>query len=533
MVKENGDNIGSIRTNDFYIRGNVTVPDSAIILVPSSEESIAQKENNNVNILGYQGEDVRDYINEKDLIRKLGYYKAEISTWEWDEREEVKQKYYKEMEDYGYTDCTTHCDSVDFEMDRCNTQISEMQAFSELLKKSDVMLDGLEQMKRYFHYHQDDLPGYGYILCSSESELVLSEFGLSKFMKNNEYSYNHTTIEKIILENIYVDGFLERYSNISGVQGETIVEKDIQKAIHLNKLINAGEFEGKEWGTECLQILLEHIDLNLGEYKKYLERNGIDWKQKEEDLDKMLEPLGLDCEFIGLDNSRKIRSRQVTKMMGLIEENEDLKYVCQLKKLDRMILARTGMKLAGIEDSRFEKNYTELLLKLSGKIDLEYLKEISKKGMMEKLDQYIHLPGENSYTVFTTHLFNNETMQLLSKEERFQEIKADIDDRIGLVERDVSTYDEDYRKECIEDFKKFYYREVSKVQYKKEEREEVSEFYQQVEEKENLYTTNETGKSTVYANTKIKSIIRNEIQKGVRTEERQQEKSEIGQEQDL
>lgn len=64
MIKENRENISSVRPEDFFIEGNYEMPESAIFVVPEDDEIVAEQENRNVNTISYKGDDVRDYIEQ-------------------------------------------------------------------------------------------------------------------------------------------------------------------------------------------------------------------------------------------------------------------------------------------------------------------------------------------------------------------------------------------------------------------------------------------------------------------------------------
>lgn len=472
MIKENGDNIGSVRTNDFYVRGNVTIPNNAIILAPSAEHEATLQANNSINVLSYQGNDVRNYIQSINLIRRLGYYTAKVSAWDWDASKDVKQKYYKTMESYGYKCNVPHGASIDIKNEDLQTGLNEIEAICKLIKESNFFKDGRRQVLKYcldakmnpsksfFPFHRM------HHIVTLGSDHTISKFGLAKFMVQRD-GYDQV---KTVLENTYIDQFLEGNASdsISSIQGDTIVEREIQKAVIINRLLNQEEFESKEQGQECLEILIEHIDKNLGCYKEYLEEEGKSWETKQEELDGILEPLGLDCEFI--------EEKQVPEMMKMIEDNNDIKYAAQLRKFWKMACTKIDREAAGIQDSKQEDEYTKLLQTLVKKINIEYIRDLMHKGCLEKLTDI--KTDVNRY--FLGNFYNPNTGQPLSLEERFAVTKAEINKK--------------FIEPAVEDKK-------------------LEEFYQQVGKQEDLYSVNEMGKSTVYANPEIKLEISSEISK--------------------
>ncbi len=69
-------NYGSIRVADFFVRGSAKLNNNDWILCPQEEVEIIKKENPDVNVIGYEGENVINYTNR--FMELFGYRTFEM-----------------------------------------------------------------------------------------------------------------------------------------------------------------------------------------------------------------------------------------------------------------------------------------------------------------------------------------------------------------------------------------------------------------------------------------------------------------------
>ena len=385
------------------------------------------------------------------LIDELGYFEHIIGEYGFIESSQKENKEYQTyMKELGYTNMTPHYYSIDKRREVSETFAELMKSLRKKIEEENLDNEAqretyaklLDKIIRSCGLNINRTSGLEMMLKNNEKIGInnLKEFGLETFFVPRFSSFSDVIKKQlctIVVENIYTDNFLKQHCNSLAIRGETAVEIDIQKAVVVNKLMNQEGFEHKEEGKQCLQILMRHIYTNLGDYKQYLQEEGKDWNQKQIQLDEMLEPLGLDCEYI--EKKQEVYYGYALRdIMERIDDNNDLKYIMQMKKLQKMIITKVNMAVMGKQDSRWKENYEELLQKLAEEIDIEYLNDIGAKGLMRKFDYYA--PIEMGYEFFGAQLQNRQTRELASPEERYQGLKAKIDE---IVEREKTNYSEE------------------------------------------------------------------------------------------
>lgn len=531
MIKTNGDRIGSVgKGQDFYVRGNVKIPENSIIIVPEMQEKKAEQKNVGINIISDDYQDVRDYIQENYLIDRLGYQEETMREYGWDNLASVNE-YEKYMKSYGYTKTAPHYATADKDKEVLEYQLNIAKGLRDLLEKED--LDNKEQREKYIDIiNNSDIAILRDLMLGDTNFATnnMREFGIEPFMDS---LYNEKKLIKLFVENICIDKFLKKQDCSLSIQGETVVESDIQKAVLLNKLINQKGFKYKEQGKECLQILMEHLGNNITLYKKYSQKHGQDWNKKQEELDDMLESLGLDTRIIEEENKTHNNKDAATTMMQRIADNNNLKYIVKLEKLGKLTGIVMNGKLLGIENSQLEEKHTSLLRELSNKIDVPYVDELSKAGLTKQFNHYVsnNNAGLINFSIFCDNFWCDE--RLLSSEERFEAIRSSIYSEMEEIKRD---YYKEYDPEvnCLRQKKmeEKYYKAIQEENLyltEKEEDTQYSRLCHETAEKPDLYSTNEMGKDTVYADLTIKETIKSEIEKGVTQEQEIQDDIDIGQ----
>jgi len=88
----NEEQLLALRGEDSYFKGNIKLPDGAVILVPENEREILQKDNPEMQLIGYEGEP-KDYGTA--LLSTMGY-KAEdidLEKREWKNEDDINKVY--------------------------------------------------------------------------------------------------------------------------------------------------------------------------------------------------------------------------------------------------------------------------------------------------------------------------------------------------------------------------------------------------------------------------------------------------------
>lgn len=144
MIKENGNNIASVCPVDFYIKGNVKIPENALIVTPKVEESRCQEKNNGINVISHNNRDVREFIEETQLISKLGYTRKEIGENGWlnscfSPAIEDMKEYKKNMAERGYARSGGHWGSVEHREEISETFAEFMKSLRDRIKVGNYL----------------------------------------------------------------------------------------------------------------------------------------------------------------------------------------------------------------------------------------------------------------------------------------------------------------------------------------------------------------------------------------------------------
>ena len=74
-------NITSFNPADTQIKGSVKIPDSGYIICPKDMMEEAKQKNPNINVIGYEGENVRGLVNQ--MLVNLGYDFYKVGTYDF------------------------------------------------------------------------------------------------------------------------------------------------------------------------------------------------------------------------------------------------------------------------------------------------------------------------------------------------------------------------------------------------------------------------------------------------------------------
>lgn len=127
--------VASAVPNDTYTRGGIPLSRNAWILCPASEVAKAKQQNPNINVLGYQGDNVTGFANP--FLSQLGYRAQEVGQWGW-EFGKAQDQFYQiaQRENFRtqqHTE-TTECEDEDLIID-----INKMIALVKLLRDNDLV----------------------------------------------------------------------------------------------------------------------------------------------------------------------------------------------------------------------------------------------------------------------------------------------------------------------------------------------------------------------------------------------------------
>jgi len=154
----NEEQLLSLRGEDSYFKGNIKIPDGAIILVPESERETLQKDNPEMQIIGYEG-DPKDYGTA--VLSSMGYKAEQISNEKrsWKNDEDIS-KVYEIAKEKGKS-TLQHCYSKEISQEdrgyAINVILNIFKIVEAKIKENpDLVKDiykeksVLEQIKRFF-----------------------------------------------------------------------------------------------------------------------------------------------------------------------------------------------------------------------------------------------------------------------------------------------------------------------------------------------------------------------------------------------
>lgn len=127
---------------DTYIENSLNLPNSAIILCPKEELEQVRKNNSNVKIIGYSGQNVSGYADS--MVGILGYKVENIDCWSW-ENQIDKNKYYQDLKESNLNVHTIpHLASYEFIKELIMDKVNAFEALIDEIIDKKIVLSGNE-----------------------------------------------------------------------------------------------------------------------------------------------------------------------------------------------------------------------------------------------------------------------------------------------------------------------------------------------------------------------------------------------------
>ena len=240
---------------DTYTEGGVDLTKECWILCPISEVEKVKQNNPNVNVIGYEGENVSKF--SPAVLSALGYKAEEVGMWSW--INDADQRNYNDlMIREGFT-MTPHTYTKEHEAERALSDINKMVAMFNVIKQN-----GLVKTPEDFDQVFTDItvnmqyPSFGATVSSAlrnkfENLGVLAE----------QLARNGTPISPAILKALETLGKTDYYSKerltINGLVGpETALSEKEQKFLSqaLDKTNDDNEHYQPDIGFETLSSKL-------------------------------------------------------------------------------------------------------------------------------------------------------------------------------------------------------------------------------------------------------------------------------------
>lgn len=248
----NEEQLLSLRGEDSYFKGNIKLPDGAVILVPENEREILQKDNPEMQLIGYEGKP-KDYGTA--LLSTMGYKSEQISNEKrsWKDDEDIS-KVYEIAKSKGKS-TLQHCYSKEIN-EECRgysinlltnvfkiveAKIKENPNFANKIHEEKALLNLIEHrfIKDVIKGQNDDLNNN---ICETEGieELLekLSENGFefsaeqSEFMKE---TFSREQYEKMVEQYSKSNVVGEIFSNGFTGQVLTTIQRNIAKENEMSK----------------------------------------------------------------------------------------------------------------------------------------------------------------------------------------------------------------------------------------------------------------------------------------------------------
>ncbi len=329
-------NYGSMRVADFFVRGSAKLNNNDWILCPQEEVEIMKEENPDVNVIGYEGENVINYTNK--FMKLFGYetftmgehgyidgeyYSPESYTFRW------LEEYEKDLMNRGIDVnlfANFHCASWELFMEAELINIDKTNALYKLLKNKEpeIPIDEVLKMNcmpniyssstRFCDLHykgakeQAIEQGIDFSKYQKQLREELIPLGISDLQfESQNFEGSMEQVNKRILRNISIEKFLG--IDITEQYEEDMVITNIKRIKSIKEKMQNDKLYGNNEAEKALEYVVEFLIQDLHErgelYKEQKEEDGIDWTSHQQKLDKMLLPLGLDCKYFSGDKNIK------------------------------------------------------------------------------------------------------------------------------------------------------------------------------------------------------------------------------------
>lgn len=129
------ENVASACSSDTYTRGGVNLTKNAWILCPANEVKIIEKQNPNVNVLGYVGDNVNGLVGP--FLSQLGYRTETVGEKAWEDSESNEQ--FNELLKKEHLYAIQHFISTDSEDEDFLIKTNKAVAFTKMLSENHLI----------------------------------------------------------------------------------------------------------------------------------------------------------------------------------------------------------------------------------------------------------------------------------------------------------------------------------------------------------------------------------------------------------
>ena len=200
--------IGQAAPIDTFTIGSLELTNKSWILCPKEKVSEIKNKNPLVNVLGYEGENVKGF--SKPFLTQLGYRGEDVGMWSWDD-EESKEQFYDLMKK-EHIDTTPHSFTTFFKEEKDLLRINQVVALSKLIRNNKLIKNrsDIEKIKKQLIEQSQDFGNILNRLIESSVNSNINEKMVDEFferMHNNgfDFSVTYKNIFKYVCLNQVVD----------------------------------------------------------------------------------------------------------------------------------------------------------------------------------------------------------------------------------------------------------------------------------------------------------------------------------------
>jgi len=353
FLDKNKERVVLTNVEDFYVRNNVQLPENAIILAPTQEIEEVQSKNQNVNVIGYNGDNVVPYVDK--LLEMMGYQTYKIGEHGYYDFSnggyayDFQKQFDSDMKNLNIqNDLHDHDSSFDNDLETVIIRSEFVHNFLKKLKETynnipyDQIFNMISNLKissteDYINFESenisskrffDNLNVYGKNSVTSrdffsnlniykrnsmtsnindaKNQNMLKEYLKERDKFLTKVGLSNLDLEELasdekykrIMESFYIDDYLNK--DISDYNENDIVVANTDRLIDLvNKMAKENSKDNSR-GKTALKMLTNHLYKDLvvrnDDYKKMLEYKGINYNEQEKLINDKLSLVGLSIE---------------------------------------------------------------------------------------------------------------------------------------------------------------------------------------------------------------------------------------------
>ena len=457
FVEKNGQRIKSCQVTDFFMVGSTNLPDNAYLLCPQTEIKEIKEKNPNINVIGYQGQNVMPYTQK--FLKMLEVSQKEYGPWsyaDYNEKDFHTQKELQTMlaQKLGKTiPNSQHCNTIEHKKETTIAEIDYVLTNVANIKNGSL-LNKLpkEEIEKYLMI--GTVPGLGWYWKSNDSskeemqELanqinkLCIPLGISVLQDYRESPKK----EERIYESLKIDEFINK--DIDEIYEEDMLVTNIKRIeMILNKIDNENLYKD----ANALNILKAAINHLKEDYKITLETTDIrkkyddkfNLRDYQKELDNKLMPLGITHKYLDKENLQEIIMHEHKNKQFIIKNIEPFKddYILNilstLNNLDKLISERFQIMVKNNlnEDEIFSQAYNiygHLAKKIEMDLDEDYIVDLKKNG--GNVEAYI-MQIEQMLNIFGVSIndFVNKEKQENSISNR---ITKQLEKKLDMIEKE-------------------------------------------------------------------------------------------------